>query len=74
MGGGQEGTMSMDTPAPLDVSLTKAENQRTNALGYRANKCPQISGFKVSRHAETIKKIREHELPCLEAMVEIPFT
>ena len=58
--------MSVDTLAPLSLSLTEAENQRTT-------KHPQMSGLKVTC-VEAIKKIREHELHCLEAMVGLPFT
>ena len=57
----------MDTLAPIDFSLIEAENQR-------ATKRPWILGFKVTHHVEAIKKIRQHELPCLEAMVMISFT
>ena len=59
----------MDKLAPLAHSLVEAENQR-------ATKRPWILGFKVTHHVEGIKKIRERELPRLEAimMVGIPFT
>ena len=33
-----------------------------------------MPGLKVTHCSETIKKIRDRELHCLEAMVEIPFT
>ena len=56
----------MDTLAPLALSLVEAENQR-------ATKCPRILVFKVTHHVEAIKKTRDYELPCLEAMVMIPF-
>ena len=58
--------MNVDTHAPLDLSLVEVENQRTT-------KCPWILCLKVTR-AKAIKKIKEHELHCLEAMVDIPFT
>ena len=59
----------MDTPAPINLSLPEAENQK-------ATKHPRVPGFEVTCHVESIKKIREHELPRLEAimMVGIPFT
>ena len=56
------------TLMPLGLSLEEAEMQRTT-------KRPQMLGFKSSRRgAENIKKIREHELGRLEAMVGVPFT
>ena len=55
----------MDTLVGLGLSLFEAEN-------LRAIKHPWIPYFKVTRcHTIDIKKIREHELPRLEAMVEI---
>ena len=59
--------MRMDTPAPLDLSLTKVENQWTT-------KHPQMSGPKVIHFVEAIKKIQERELYNLEAIVGVPFT
>ena len=59
--------MNVDTP-PLGLSLDEAKMQRTT-------KRPRMSGFKaIRRGVETIKKIRERELHCLEAMVGVPFT
>ena len=58
--------MSLEKPAPLGLCLVAAENQRTT-------KRPRMSGLKVTC-VEAIKKIREHELHCLEAMVGLPFT
>ena len=53
----------MDTPAPLGLFLDEAENQRRT-------KRPRMSGFKATQHGvEAIKKIREHDLHRLEAMV-----
>ena len=53
---------------PLGLSLHKAEMQRIT-------KHPRMSGFTATRcGVETIKKIREDELRCLEAMVGVPFT
>ena len=57
----------MDTPAPINLSLPEAENQK-------ATKHPRVPGFEVTCHVESIKKIREHELPRLKAIVGIPFT
>ena len=59
--------MSVDTPAPLILSLAEPENQRIT-------KRPRMPGLKVTHCVKTIKKIREHELHCLEAMVGLPFT
>ena len=61
--------MSVDTPTPLDLSLTEVGKQRTI-------KRPWMLGLKATRNGvETIKKIREHELHGrLEAMVWVPFT
>ena len=57
--------VNVDTPTPLSLSLDEAEMQRTRGM----------SGFKgIRRGVETIKKIRECELRCLEAMVGVPFT
>ena len=64
---GQEGIMSVDTLAPLGLSLAKAENQRRT-------KHPRMSDLKVTCCVEVIKKIREHELHHLEAMVWVSFT
>ena len=58
--------MNVDTPAPLGLSLAKVEDQRT--------KRPQMSGLKVTRGVEAIKKIRDRELHHLEVVVGIPFT
>ena len=57
----------MWTPAPLGLSVAETENQRTT-------KCPWVSHLEVTHCVEAIKKIRECELHCLEAMVEVPFT
>ena len=54
--------MSVDTLAPLGLSLEEVENQRTI-------KHPQMSCLKVTHCVEVIKKIRERELYRLEAMV-----
>ena len=59
--------MNVDTLETISLSFIEEENQRTT-------KHPQISGLKVTHHVETIKKIRELELPHLKAMVGIPFT
>ena len=60
--------MNVDTPTPLGLSLDEVEMQRTT-------KRPRMSGFKaIRRREEIIKKIREHELRHLEAMVRVPFT
>ena len=59
--------MNVDKPSPLGLFLAETEYQRTT-------KHPCIPSFKVTHDAEKIKKIRERELHCLEAMVEIPFT
>ena len=59
--------MNVETPAPLSLSLFEAENQRTT-------KRPRMPCLKVTRCVEAIKKIRECELHCLEAMVGLPFT
>ena len=60
--------MSVDTPAPLGLSLVEAENQRTT-------KRPQMSGLRVTHCVEVMKKTRECELNCLGAMVgvRVPF-
>ena len=61
-------TMNVDTPTPLGLSLDEAEMQRIT-------KRPRMSSFKATRcGVETIKKIRERELRCLEVMVGVPFT
>ena len=59
--------MSVDTHAPLGLSLAATKNQRTT-------KRPRIPGLKITRSVEAIKKIRERELHRLEAMVRVPFT
>ena len=60
--------MNVDTPTPLGLSLDETEMQRTT-------KRTLMSGFKATQHGvEIIKKIREHELRHLEAMVRVPFT
>ena len=59
-----EGMMNVDILAPLDHSLFEAENQRT--------KRSQILDLKVTCAAKAIKKIRERDSHCLEAMVEVP--
>ena len=64
----QGNMMNVDTPTPLGLSLDESEMQRTT-------KCPRMSGFKaIQRRVETIKKIRERGLRCLEAMIGVPFT
>ena len=59
--------MNVDTPAPLNLSLTKAKNQR-------ATKHSWILGFEVTCSVEVIKKIRKREFPRLKDMVGISFT
>ena len=59
--------MNVDTLAPLGHSLAEAKNQKTIER-------PQMSGLKVTHCVEAIKKIWEHDLHRLEAMVGIPFT
>ena len=56
--------MNANTPTPLGLSLVDTENQRTH----------WILGFKIASCAEAIKRIKEHEFPCLKVMVGIPFT
>ena len=59
--------MSVDTPAPLGLFLAEVENQRATKQ--------QIQGFTVTcGRANGIKKMRQHELPHLEAMVRTLFT
>ena len=57
----------MDTPAPLNLSLVEAENQRTT-------ECPRMADLKITHCVEAIKKIWECELHRLEAIVEVPFS
>ena len=65
---GQGKTVKVNTHAILGLFLDEAENQRRT-------KRPRMSGFKATRRGvEAIKKIRERELHCLEAMVGAPST
>ena len=54
--------MNVERLAPLGLFLAEAKN-------YRATKHRQMLGLKITRAVEMIKKIREHELHRLEAMV-----
>ena len=58
--------MSVDTHAPLGLSLAATKNQRTT-------KRPRIPSLRVT-HCGEAKKIREHELRHLKVVVEIPCT